>query len=54
MIVTILRRLWNLSKISLTSLESTLAKRSRLDEKGWNKIEKLVREFNLYMVPFLF
>lgn len=36
----------------LTSLESTLAKRSRLDEKGWNKIEKLVREFNLYMVPF--
>lgn len=36
----------------LTSLEPTLAKRSRLDEKGWNKIERLVREFNLYMVPF--
>ncbi|MBI3168983.1 MAG: hypothetical protein HYZ22_10920 [Chloroflexi bacterium] len=36
----------------LVSLEPIPAKRSQLDDKGWNKIESLVRDFNLYMIPF--
>jgi hypothetical protein len=36
----------------LASLEPVPGKRSRLDEKGWNKIEKLVSDFNLHMAPF--
>jgi hypothetical protein len=36
----------------LASLEPGSGKRYRLDEKGWNKIEKLVSDFNLHMIPF--
>jgi hypothetical protein len=36
----------------LVSLKPASRKLSRLDEKGWNKIEKLVSDFNIYSIPF--
>src|SRR5687767_6869807 len=36
----------------LVSLEPVEEKRNPLNDKGWKKIEKLVGDFNNYMIPF--